>query len=226
LDIIIAVEEELSLADSSIETELNKIISNYQNQLENANDSTALQKLYELIDVVNYLLDITVQYNSSNQFSGSYDQSVSTQSLPGSPVALYELDIAAVVAWFNLHGYYLSSELLLHAKANTVNGSTYSPVNKNIILASSVTQGIMQTFLTTSQPNGSSSYNSGDLYYAIHLFDWHRGSGNKLIITDTYDYALDNNVEYSDIEGAAINSMYYAQLTGVLVPYYLEVYVN
>jgi hypothetical protein len=221
---ITAIESQLSSIGSSVEIELNSIISDYQIKLENANDIETANKLQDLIDAAGDLLVSFIEYKEYDQFVSSSNQSFSTQSLPGVTTTLYDAPIAAIVTWFSTQGYYLSYELLLHAKANTTVGSTYSPVNKNIIVASSVTQGIMQKIITTSQQNGSGEYSSGDLYYAIHLFSWHRGPGNNvLIITDVYDFAPG---DYSGLAGTAVNIMYYAQNAGVIVPFNLEVYIS
>ncbi|NLL38869.1 MAG: alkyl hydroperoxide reductase [Clostridiales bacterium] len=58
------------------------------------------------------------------------------------------------------------------------------------------------------------------MYYAIHGFNFLKTT-NSIVITDRYDYELS---DMGGLEGIAVNTMYYAQVIGVIVPY--DVVIN
>lgn len=60
-----------------------------------------------------------------------------------------------------------------------------------------------------------------DLYYAIHKFNYTFNPSTRIFsLSDRYDFAYG---DYSGIAGAAIDTMYLAQLNGVLVPFYTTI---
>lgn len=63
-----------------------------------------------------------------------------------------------------------------------------------------------------------------DLYYAIHYFDYTFISASRtFMLADIYDFAYG---DYEGIAGAAIDTMWTAQLIGVLVPYNVVIIVS
>lgn len=135
--------------------------------------------------------------------------------------------VAAVIAWFNYHGYTLSAELLTHMRANKKRNSSYSPVHGNVVKASPVIASIARG----KKAHGSASFpNAGnvkqkDCYYGIHRFNFSKptASSKTVNIIDLYDYAYK---KMDTIEGIATTSMYSAQLDGYLTPFYTKIKVS
>lgn len=134
--------------------------------------------------------------------------------------------VSAVITFFNTGGLFLAAELLTYAK-ETSTGGTYTPYwGKNVYQTSEYTRirnqirtsGAQYASGSSTFTKGSSTYNN-DLYYAIHHYNYEYNRG-RFTITDYYDY--DVNPEYEGIAGTAINTMYQAQLLGVIVPYNVQ----
>lgn len=138
--------------------------------------------------------------------------------------------VATVIAYFNANKYYLSAELLTHARSNTSLNSNYSPsygylCNGSPLLADIWTGSALSGTGTFAKTNGV-SYVLDDLYYAIHKFSYSKYislSNSYLEVSDRYDYA---SGDYTGVAGVAINTMYQAQEAGILTPYYVKIKIN
>ena len=139
--------------------------------------------------------------------------------------SIYDVAIAAVIAWFNNQEYLLSAELLTHAKDNTSLNSIYYPVHGNRVEYSSIFwqchNNYSVSFGTGEFPNSGTSIEK-DLYYAIHKFNWYRLGNSSIRIQDRYDFAYDKD-HWATIQGFAVNVMYLAQQAGDLTPYYVYI---
>lgn len=200
------IEMMVNESGSSVENELQKLILMYKNELELVQEPEEIEKLEDLINVTQELLEQYV--NSSNEISpyGIYHPTLSTA-------------VTSVIAWFSSNGYYLASELLSHAVSNDEKYSLYIPRYRDRVFSSSVYKKIKaSTSLSGSDafPNSGNTVDK-DLYYAIHAFDYTKDSPHgRVSITDTYNFDYG---DYSGIAQAAINTMWEAQELGVLVPF-------
>ena len=204
-DFISFVTEELRRESTDVITELESLNAKYSALLLNADEETA-GKLQALITTTNELIHDYTFYENSTR---------------GSFHLIYSAEVAAAISAFNLLGYDLSAELLIHARDNDALDSFYSPVLGSDVTVSSVFTNIKNG----STNSGSASFpNSGttdekDLYYSIHSFNYRKSnSGRVVIIEDRYDYAQGSMG--SSITGMVVNEMYKAQEAGVIVPYY------
>lgn len=205
---IAAIEVELESYDTDVETELSKMIEEYQTLLDNSGENE--EQIKSLISALEELL---LEYQS-------YKSGISPYKFH----AVYSPAVAAVISYFSANKYSLAAELLLHAQDNTVLNSNYSPVNGSRVKQSSVFRNIA----LGSKTSGSASFpNSGsvvhkDLYYAIHAFNYTKTSASSrtVKIRDRYDFAPG---DYEGIADIAVNTMYLAQEAGVVVPYYVNI---
>lgn len=130
-----------------------------------------------------------------------------------------DIAIGLVNAYFNVNGYKLSSELLLHAKSNKILDSTYNPLNTDDLQNST----LLKQLSNNSNTSGSSAFTKSDgddLYYAIRGFTYTKSvSGRALSLRDRYDYHENSD---TGVSGVAISWMYDAQERGVLTPFYSE----
>lgn len=203
------IEHNLAPNGTSVETELAKLIKDYQEKQEHANLNPAEKvQLDALINQVRKQLTDYMEYKTNSTERGRYD-------------AVYSPAVAAAVAAFASQQYILAAELLTHAQQNSALNSHYSPVNGDRVTSSPIFQALRKS----STRHGSAEFpNSGntiqrDLYYAIKKFDWSR-TGSYITITDRYDFG---KRDLDSVEGVAIEIMYQAQQAGVLVPYYVSI---
>ena len=205
------IEEYLVANGTSVEDEMLKFIALLQLKLSTANKGNQ-DKFRDLINVSQSLLDDYSNYKNDVITRGGYHPVLSPA-------------VAAIVTFFSASGYYLSAELLVHAKDNNILDSTYYPGFGSNVLYSSVTTSIRSSNATS----GSNAYpNSGstvekDLYYAIHRFSWEKNYNNQITIKDRYDYDVTQN--YAGIQGVATDTMYLAQTLGVIVPFQVRIIV-
>ena len=208
---IAAIETELSMQGSTVETELRDLISTFKYE-QTVCDPEDIVGLQDLIDTTTDLLN-----SYSNYKNGVIPASVN--------MSMYDPAIAAVVSYFNLNNYFLASELLLHAKDNTVVDSTFKPYYGDRVNYSPVTQQIRKSVATRGTgefaPSSVSEFLQ-DLYYAIHYFEWEKTS-TAVHIFDRYDFAPG---DWDGLAGIAINTMYNAQQAGAIVPFYTHIYTN
>lgn len=140
--------------------------------------------------------------------------------------------VATIVSYFNMNQYYLSAELLTYANDRS-NGGVYSPYFGYRILGTAKYAEVAYQIRTSGKTSGNgntcfekgSTVEDNDLYYAIHACNYQFTSYNRnLIFSDIYDY--DVNADYQGIAGTAINTMYMAQVLGVIVPFSVKISVN
>ena len=208
-----SIEDLLSTQGTNVSAELNSAIQRMKNDQLTSTSQEDRDKLQALIDATQQL-SIDYENYSNNTVQRGISHPVLTPA------------VAAVASYFSASGYLLSFELLVHAQDNNIQYSTYTPYYGSRILSSSVVQKIKQkqqddTNSAVFEKTGSTV--EQDLYYAIHKFNYSfvRSTG-KFTLTDTYDF------DYGDYEGianAAIDTMWQAQIIGVLVPYYVKIIV-
>lgn len=206
------IEQELYENQTSVVIELNKMIDEYTKLYNHANNISIQEKSKEMIATITALREEYIAEKSS----------ANTYALH----PIYAIEVASVIAYFNLMDYNLSAELLTHMKSNTILDSEYIPIYGGNVCESSV----FQTISNGQETSGSSAFpNSGgkndmDLYYAIHAFSFTKSGNYTIIISDRYDFASDK--EYTSIAGVAISKMYKAQQDGYLTPFYVKIYAS
>lgn len=204
------IEEELNQQGTSVVEELNNAILWLEEEKTACTDAKEREKVQAIIDTTKRLLQEYVNYSSGIEGQG-VDHPVYTPA------------VAAVASYFSACGYRLSFELLTHAQDNNVLDSTYIPhygylIDNSIVVRRIASEGI--TSGTAEFPNSGSTTDQ-DLYYAIHNFSYTFTKSTRVfVLSDRYDFALG---DYNGIAGAAVDTMYMAQLTGVLVPYYVKI---
>lgn len=151
-----ALEQSLENQGTSIEEETNKEILYYQKLRETISEPGTKAKIDSLIET---LQDLPVL----NRSDSSIRKSIAN-----------DFQISLVNAVFNSMGYKLSSELLLHAKANKNIDSVYLPVNASLILESEKIREIENgsTLSGTAVFPKTGNTNDNDLYYAIRGFNY------------------------------------------------------
>ncbi len=209
------VEELISKNNIDVVSELNGQIEYYQNLKKQTTDSEEIEKIDDLIETTSSLI---------SEYAPSKYREEKMLFVPFVGVILpntNKMNIAAVLAFFNLKGYVLAAELLTHASSNTDLDSNYYPVNTSSVFSSSVYNSIKNgsTLSGTSAFPNEGSKGDQDLYYAIHGFHYSKSqSGRVVVIQDRYDYESDGS--YSSFGGIAVDLMYTAQRAGDLVPFY------
>lgn len=202
------IEQELNKRDSSILMELNNALHRLELELKNTEDEKDKINIKEQLEVTMMFID---SYNKTTDL-GIYSVKANDPNLA----------VSAVLAWFNNQGYKLSFELLTHAVINTNKTSTYIPSNKAVVANVSA----FVTIAKGSSTSGSFTFlNTGgtaakDCYYALHKVKYTKTSSSSrtVKISDYYDFA-DGDLNYSGIEGIAVNAMYTAQKNGQIIPF-------
>jgi hypothetical protein len=200
-------ENALEEQNTTVDEETGKEILYYQTLKKKTEDATEIAKIDALLDTL-------------ASFKGETSNSLPRRSMADNTA------ISLVNAYFNMKGYKLSSELLLHARDNTSMDSIYSPVNGNLIESSAKIAELKANSLSS----GSSAFAKDgqtagdDLYYAIRGFTYYKSASKKcFVLRDRYDYHENSD---TGVAGVAINWMYTAQRNGVLTPFYTEYEIN
>lgn len=137
--------------------------------------------------------------------------------------------VATIVSFFLTMRYYLAAELLTYAKEDAVLNEYYYPVFGVYVYDTAEYDRLVDEISNVISGNGTSSFLKGgivkdnDLYYALHRYNY-AFNYSSLTITDYYDYQV--NSDYQGIAGTAINTMYMAQVLGVIVPYYVRINIT
>ncbi|WP_019913049.1 hypothetical protein [Paenibacillus sp. HW567] len=205
------IETYMETQGTTVLNELIKEKERLEKDLENEASESEKSKLADLI--AGYDTNITEYENYISQ----QNSSKGGFSTAGATDPVLSPAVSSVIAFFNLKGYLLASELLTYAKQSSIGGS-YTPYYKS--QANGTAE--LARLRTTQSGSGSGAFSKGsstkdnDLYYAIHNYNYNWRNGT-VSITDRYDYAV--NPEYQGIAGTAVNTMYLAQQSGVIVPY-------
>lgn len=206
-----SIESELVANGTNVIAELNEMKLRLVRLLK---ETSNLVEKEQIINQISSVEDMIEEYQSYQN---------GTLLIPyGNFHLLYSPAVSAVIAYFNSKDYYLSAELLTHAKENEVLDSFYNPVYKTLI---SQTTEYKRLYESGSRSGSSSFEKTGktvddDFYYAIHCFTYYRDTNHHMfLIYDRYDYAV---ADYSSIQGVAVNTMYKAQEAGVIVPFKIE----
>lgn len=216
------MEKILSDSGTDVVRELSNQVERLNQLLETPMEYDDRQQILELIESTYEAIDDYTNYSSDSTIS-MLNNTRSNATLSAA--------VATVIAYFNAQGYYLSAELLTHARSNSTVNSTYSPsygykCNGSPLLAQ-IWNGSSVSG-TGSFPKSGTATDLDDLYYAIHAFSYTKtyGSGlnsSYMTVTDRYDYATG---DYTGVGGVAVNTMYQAQQAGILVPYIVSIRVN
>lgn len=205
-----AIEAELNRQGTSVVDGLTNAIQRLQEEKEMCDTAAEQNKVQSIIDTTENLLQEYINYSSG----------ISAQ---GVDHPVYTPAVAAVASYFSASGYWLSFELLTHAQDNNILDSTYVPHFGSLIKDSIVVRRIVTAATASGTgefPNSGSTMDK-DLYYAIHNFSYTFNKTTRVFtLNDRYDFAWG---DYSGIAGAAVDTMYMAQLAGVLVPYYVKI---
>lgn len=207
---IALIEKELEAKGTSVEQELKNALIWLETEKACCTEITEIQKLQALIDTTQLLLEDYRNYTYNANTRG-VEHPVFTPA------------VAAVATYFSANGYRLAFELLTHAQDNNILDSKYVPHFGSRIKDSPV----VRKLVGQGSLNGDAKFpNEGnvlekDLYYAIHKFNYTFNPSTRIFsLSDRYDFAYG---DYSGIAGAAIDTMYLAQLNGVLVPFYTTI---
>lgn len=215
-DAINYIEGLLNEAGSSILSELYSQLDKYNKLLEDTTDADDIEKLHALIAETERL--ITANSNAEISMTAEGDDSSDDEDTD------YSLIISAAIAFFNLNGYDLASEMLTHMSENTVLDSYYEPLHIYRLMSSDLTYELA---LDTNTSGGASyekdgTVNGNDLYYAIHDFSYKKSSSASrvLIIQDDYNYDYG---DYDGLQQTVVNMLYNAQKKGALIPYKIKI---
>lgn len=213
------IEEDVTSKGIDIQYELEQQVDRYKKLLNNNNNIEDRNKLQNLLNTSNELLDF---YNNYKLEESTKNDNRILAADPGRTAV--KLAIAAISSYFNVNGYFLSSELLLHAQDNRIMDSNYSPYFDSHLQASPVIRNIRLSSRTsgTDEFNKDGTTAGNDLYYAIHGFRWDKGGyGGRINVRDRYDYAVS---DYDGLQSYAVNAMYWAQEFGYIVPFQVRIY--
>ena len=197
------MEQVLQEEGISVQKGLQDLIQNLEKEKSYANQEETY-KLQRLIDTAEKLLKDSTQQEDEISERSAMD-------------ALYSNAVSAAVVYFNSQGYYLSAELLLHAEDNKELNSTYVPYFTDPIEKHPLWRKLLRA---SAGQSGSGEFEQkyGDVYFAIHKFDWSKKNG-RITLSDRYDFAPER---YAGIQQIAINILVSAQNDGYITPYYVK----
>lgn len=211
------IEQALEEKDTDVVSELKKQKQNYQARLQNEQDKKKRAQLLELVENTQKLLD---DYTEKKE--GVQAVSVSQKSIYSDlDIFFYENSVSACIAYFYANEYYLSAELLTHARYNRVQNSLYSPINIDILELSDEFNSVCDS----DEAYGTGEFvkygdvKDMDLFYSIHNFCYAKfQTGEVVTVYDNYDFVFDGGYDF--IDDIPIKVMYLAQEKRVIVPFY------
>lgn len=218
------IERKLEEKNTDVAFELEKQIRNYQNRLETETDEKKQEQLNRLILDTQKLLE---DYQAESERKTAVATAVSsTQNADPTyvpkelDVFFYENTVSAVVAFFYSNEYYLSAELLTHARYNRELHSLYTPINLEYLRSASEFVSVCEK--TDVDGTGRFAKSGGvkdmDLFYALHKFHYAKfQNGEVVTLYDVYDFTFDGGFDF--IDDVPIKVMYMAQERGVIVPF-------
>lgn len=204
-----AISHELQAAGTSVKEELMELKDQYlQNAAAFPDKRSEWLELAQGVDTL--IADCSETGNgTSPAASNSFDE------------AYLKTAVAAVVSWFAMKGYQLSSELLVVARNNTDEDRIYVPSNRVVAQNSSVVRDLIKA----GRPSGSGEFPASgnlDLYYSIHLFEYTQ-TKTMFVLTDIYDYEHGDQSYGDSIAQVAVDTMADAQAAGIIVPYNIRI---
>lgn len=224
------IENALERLDTDVVGELNKQKADYERRLNTETDEKKIERLQSLISATEKLLQ-----DYKGQTQKGEKNPVKTGVLGENQVGriaeptyipkdadwfFYENAVSAIVAYFYAHEYYLSAELLTHARYNRDYGSVYSPINVDPLESSKAYTTICESeeLYGASEFAKAGNVSDLDLFYAIHNFRYVKfHEGNVVTVYDNYDFVFDGQFDF--IDDIPIKVMYMAQEKGVIVPF-------
>ena len=215
-----------------VENELYAIREMYTSLLSSEDDPQQRAKLTTIINNYNNII-----YNHQHRDNIALLAETSAVVAKGAWHPVYSLAVEAVIAYFGTSGYLLAGELLAYAYNNTSTSVTYTPywsaqsnyiVNcagyRNLItlIRTKRNNGITSGNGSYEFPNSSASSVDKDFYYALHLCNYTFNT-SRITVTDYYDFALNSDLNsiYDGVAETAVNTMYFAQLYGTIVPFHV-----
>lgn len=222
--LIQTVDEELIKFGSSVENELKKQKSLYNTNrlLKKGQEDKKRKKIEESsYDISSTLDEMATDYLNFKESNNEGQSPKRASTYETSTVAAILAAHAAIVTYFSVNNYTLSTELLTHMRENSEIDSIYRPVNSDIVVNSEDFKNLAYNSGDSSSfEQDSSSTRKQDLYYAIHDFHFSKSLHNDaIVLTDRYDF--DPNSKYLDsIQESATYLMYVGQTMGALKPFY------
>lgn len=205
------IVSELEKEGTSVLEQLNRQKTDYQQMLQAADSAGEREKIQELI-------------TQTDSFISQYEANSGSQGFYRAGEEVYAMAILSVIAYFNLKGYKLSSELLTFAANNKEKAfeAIYEPVNGALVKQSPVFHQIIKDPVghgNSDFPNAGNKVQL-DLYYSIHGFQYYIiQCGERVVIVDVYDYDGGDYKDMNSIGNVAVKTMSIAQTMGLLIPY-------
>ena len=225
---LIRIEKELERLDTDVVSELEKQKKDYERRLILETDEKKIEQLQNLISKTDGLIES--YKNQPKKLSNSSKKADLSERRQGdieptfvpkdADVFFYENSVSAVVAYFYANEYYLSAELLTHARYNRTYASIYTPVNVGCLETSTEYAAVCEN----KDDYGASAFvkagsvQDKDLFYSMHNFRYAKFQGGSVVtVYDKYDFAFDGGFDF--IDDIPIKVMYMAQEKGVIVPF-------
>lgn len=209
-DEINQIENELMAKNKTVQLQLNTSINDYKVLLNNSSYNSL--KINAIIENLQKARD---KFNLYKSDTGAQ-----------TPALIYVSAVIAAVAYFELLGYKLSSELLLFSIYNESQDTEYEPVNKYIVCHSKFYKNeAFKTNLTGSIAFEKNEVDNieNDCFFSLHnvLYTKDTSSSRDLNIEDVYDYNR-SSTEFDGIVQVAVNLMADAMAAGYITSYHIK----
>ena len=253
-EMINSIEEELKQQGTSVVNVLKEQRDDYNSKISNGTLSGNNNLLAEKVEVLNDGIELYEKSNTNSEVSvyssithyfyprhvapncqcESFSLKPCTQCIVYTDV---KMGVLAINAAFNMRGWKLASELMLHNRANTVLDSDYYPENGyRVADATQIHEDLaLDKHIAYSfyhQPPGIfngvfENVVDGDAYNALGSFYFIKNdAGNGIVnidIIDRYDWELHKGYGISDTLN---NTMLLAQFMGIVTPFYTKINIT
>ena len=253
-ELINSIEEDLKQQGTSVVDVLKEQRDDYNRKISNGTLSDNNNLLAEKVEALNEGIELYEKNNANSEMSVYSSithyfyprhvapdcQCESFSLKPCTSCIIYtdvKMGVLAINAAFNMRGWKLASELMLHNRANTVFDSDYYPENRYRVADATQIHGdlaqdkhIAYSFNHQSPGMFNGVFENvvdGDAYNALGKFYFIKndaGNGNVNIdIIDRYDW---NWHEDYGIGDALNNTMFLAQGMGIVTPFYTKINIT
>lgn len=253
-ELINSIEEDLKQQGTSVVDVLKEQRDDYNRKISNGTLSDNNNLLAEKVEALNEGIELYEKNNANSEMSVYSSithyfyprhvapdcQCESFSLKPCTSCIIYtdvKMGVLAINAAFNMRGWKLASELMLHNRANTVFDSDYYPENGYRVADATQIHGdlaqdkhIAYSFNHQSPGMFNGVFENvvdGDAYNALGKFYFIKndaGNGNVNIdIIDRYDW---NWHEDYGIGDALNNTMFLAQGMGIVTPFYTKINIT
>lgn len=253
-ELINSIEEDLKQQGTSVVDVLKEQRDDYNSKIFNGTLSDNNNLLAEKVEALNEGIELYEKNNANSEMSvyssithyfyprhvAPNCQCESFSLQPCAQCIVYtdvKMGVLAINAAFNMRGWKLASELMLHNRANTVLDSDYYPENGYRVADATQIHGdlaqdkhIAYSFNHQSPGMFNGVFENvvdGDAYNALGKFYFIKndaGNGNVNIdIIDRYDW---NWHEDYGIGAALNNTMFLAQGMGIVTPFYTKINIT